>query len=632
MSARRAIAVLAAGMLAGCSGILGITDLDSPSPDDAGSDAHVDAISEEAHPGADGGPDVARDATPLPDGSSNPLQGSCSVDGWCWVNPLPGANDLDAVWGMSTDDLWAVGRHGTVIHYHAGTLTKVDVGTRLDLSGVWGASADDFWVVGDGIILRNKGGTWSSLTTQASLWDVRGSGPSDIYATGAGALHYDGTAWSNLDVPNRLQIWSVWPTARGDVWGAGDNGTLVHYHELEDGGPSWTAETPGFQNWVSAVWALNAEEAWAVGPGGAIARHTDAGWTFESSPTTSNLNAIAGTSAKDIWGVGSTSVHYDGARWVSIDTPAGDLQSVYTPAPGDAWAVGSLGAFLHFSNGAWTSAVHGTQVGLRAIGGTSDDDVWLFGERATVLHWDGKQLASVGFDNVGETFTSLYVAPSGEIWAAGTGGLAAYRSPGGRLARGSISANHNIWSMWGSAANDLWAVGDGGEIDHYDGMNWRSVSSPTNMSLRAVTGTSATEVWAVGDGGTILHLTQSGWEIVPSDAGADGGALTADLYAVYSAAPGDVWASGDGPTTLRLVNGVWTKGPDIGFRAASFWGTGPRDIWAVGSTSNVVARFDGTAWTLRDSGATPWLSAAWGTPSGAIWAAGWGGTVLYRAP
>jgi hypothetical protein len=39
----------------------------------------------------------------------------CSADGWCWENPLPQGLNLEAVWGLDTNNVWAVGELGTVL-------------------------------------------------------------------------------------------------------------------------------------------------------------------------------------------------------------------------------------------------------------------------------------------------------------------------------------------------------------------------------------------------------------------------------------------------------------------------------------------------------------------------------------
>ena len=61
-----------------------------------------------------------------------------------------------------------------------------------------------------------------------------------------------------------------------------------------------------------------------------------------------------------------------------------------------------------------------------------------------------------------------------------------------------------LWSVWGSASTDVWAVGLGGTILHWDGSAWSPVASGTVNSLTSVRGSASNDVWAVGDG-TILH-------------------------------------------------------------------------------------------------------------------------------
>jgi hypothetical protein len=60
-------------------------------------------------------------------------------------------------------------------------------------------------------------------------------------------------------------------------------------------------------------------------------------------------------------------------------------------------------------------------------------------------------------------------------------------------------------SVWGAAADDVWAVGDGGLAAHY-GTAWSKVDVGTANGLNAVMGRSAGSVWAAGDGGTTHSL------------------------------------------------------------------------------------------------------------------------------
>jgi len=83
----------------------------------------------------------------------------------------------------------------------------------------------------------------------------------------------------------------------------------------------------------------------------------------------------------------------------------------------------------------------------------------------------------------------------------------------------------DIWGaseddIWGASEDDIWAVGvDRGPnaaagsalIYHYDGQSWTraaapGVITPSTPPLSAIWGTAHNNVWAVGAKGTILRL------------------------------------------------------------------------------------------------------------------------------
>ena len=74
----------------------------------------------------------------------------------CSIAARPTERTLNAIWGASPADLWAVGGGGTIVHYDGAAWTTVPSGTTNDLQGVWGTQPRAVWVVGDGgVILRH---------------------------------------------------------------------------------------------------------------------------------------------------------------------------------------------------------------------------------------------------------------------------------------------------------------------------------------------------------------------------------------------------------------------------------------------------------------------------------------------
>jgi hypothetical protein len=148
--------------------------------------------------------------------------------------------------------------------------------------------------------------------------------------------------------------------------------------------------------------------------------------------------------------------------------------------------------------------------------------------------------------------------------------------------------------VWGTGRDDVWAVGYGGTILHWNGTVWSSVPSGSTAFLSVPWGTAADDVWAVGSGGAILHWNGSAWSA--SDSG-----TTQLIYGVWGSAPDDVWAVGMNGTILRWDGSTWSPVPSgTSYPLLRVWGTGPNDVWAVGneSSAGVIVHWDGTAWSV----------------------------------
>ena len=176
--------------------------------------------------------------------------------------------------------------------------------------------------------------------------------------------------------------------------------------------------------------------------------------------------------------------------------------------------------------------------------------------------------------------------------------------------------------IWGSDANNVWAVGDGGAVLRWDGSAWSPQSSGTAKNLYGVWGSSANNVWAVGAGGTVIWWDGTAWTARPSG-------TTSDLYGVWGSDASHVWAVGAGGTVLSWDGTAWT-GQTIGTsaRLEDVWGSDEDTVWAVGSGGTVVKLY-GNVWvTERGGGSLPTLHGVQGTDASNVWAVGDHGTVL----
>src|SRR5258706_11280011 len=90
---------------------------------------------------------------------------------------------LAEISGTAPNDIWAVGSHGTTVHYNGKLWTVVPSGTTVDLLGVYTSGSRDAWAVGDTeVVLRWDGAAWSPVIAPSSgvLIGVWGSSQSDV--------------------------------------------------------------------------------------------------------------------------------------------------------------------------------------------------------------------------------------------------------------------------------------------------------------------------------------------------------------------------------------------------------------------------------------------------------------------
>ncbi|MFP2908871.1 hypothetical protein ACLESD_28235 [Pyxidicoccus sp. 3LFB2] len=159
---------------------------------------------------------------------------------------------------------------------------------------------------------------------------------------------------------------------------------------------------------------------------------------------------------------------------------------------------------------------------------------------------------------------------------------------------------HALFSVWGSSATDVWAVGAGGTIIHWDGKAWTPFSSPTHRDLRAVSGSGPTDVIAVGgkEGDalpTIIHWDGKVWSPAKwsPDAREDGPewghtrGTPRVLLGVHIFGPGKAVAVGHG-TRVELNGSEWRAyGFYMGGPFNFLGGIGASAVWSVGSEGHI---------------------------------------------
>jgi hypothetical protein len=131
---------------------------------------------------------------------------------------------LDRIWGSSPNDIWAVGSGDSSDHliwHYNGTKWTTDYVHRTlsSIDALFGLSANDVWIGDDEGDIWHYIGGWNKVAKLAPpgfdryvlVMDIWGTNPNDIYAAGwatksdgyfrASLWKYNGTKWDSMEVP-----------------------------------------------------------------------------------------------------------------------------------------------------------------------------------------------------------------------------------------------------------------------------------------------------------------------------------------------------------------------------------------------------------------------------------------------
>jgi hypothetical protein len=222
--------------------------------------------------------------------------------------------------------------------------------------------------------------------------------------------------------------------------------------------------------------------------------------------------------------------HWNGTAWKEsgLLSPAVNT-AVWGTGASDVWMGGDY--LWHWNGSSYAQGPYANDV--FAIHGTAANDVWAATDYAA-LHWDGLAWTQKGPSYPG--YTGLFAIAPSDVWAVTSNNARKDLAHWDGTRWNSSTADVPLSGVWAAASNDVWFVGDGGAIRHWDGTQLTASSSPTTNGLRAVFGRSANDVFAVGYGGTVLHWNGTAWSAIET------GCAT-PLDAVF-ALGADVWIGG----------------------------------------------------------------------------------------
>ncbi len=277
-----------------------------------------------------------------------------------------------------------------------------------------------------------------------------------------------------------------------------------------------------------------------------------------------------------------------------------------------------------------------------AAGATLDVIAQLPDETTTVA-FDVTALAGgsvVGHGSSGDVAVTPHHLASATVTLTGGGGdgfLPGDLGDGGALwshQQGTLPPGAGaIRGLWASSGTDVYAVGTvtaGANVLHSSnhGAAWTPTlakdPAAAAVDLNAVTGTAANDVYLVGDNATILHGSGTTWTAMTSPAPSG-----SRLNSVWAIAPGDVYIAGSGNLVMHFAGGGWVTQTPVGTTELhGVWGVAGH-LWAVGSGGTILKSTGNASWTPETSGTPNELRAVFGTGASDVWVVGDGGVVLH---
>lgn len=212
--------------------------------------------------------------------------------GTSWATHAGAAGPLSGVFAASATDVFGVGFSGEIDHFDGAAFTNQTTGAFNDLQAIWGTSGSDVFAAAFHQVAHYNGSAWTAslASTPYALQAISGTGANDIIAvgncagctgTGPAALRYTGS-WQaaepiTLSMDDRAQ--GVWATS----------------------------------SIVFAVGSVTVSKTPLVVKSAAFRRDAS-GWHVDMLDSQYELNAVAGSSATDVYAVGAhgTIWHYGG--------------------------------------------------------------------------------------------------------------------------------------------------------------------------------------------------------------------------------------------------------------------------------------------------------------------------------
>jgi hypothetical protein len=263
-------------------------------------------------------------------------------DGRDWKPAASTPDVVQSIWGSASDDVWAVGGVGLVMHFDGRRWSEQRLPGNAMLTSVSGRAPDDVWITGcdrTAFTAHWDGRDWiqESIAPSGELSDPQrnacpllapGYDRGALAAVGDRMFEFRGGRWRPTNSPPlgpgaaSSQIVQLASHPAGGIWGAGresDTGVLIYDREnngigkrtwlrplvIRRGATDWAIYATSFRGaGANRIWVRGPDDVWVVGDKGLILHFEGVGGRREESGTDETLIGIHGA-GRTIWVIGA---------------------------------------------------------------------------------------------------------------------------------------------------------------------------------------------------------------------------------------------------------------------------------------------------------------------------------------
>ncbi len=263
----------------------------------------------------------------------------------------------------------------------------------MKVNAVWGVTANDMYAVGSGgLIMHYDGKTWQymqgvnhAFLMSTKFHGVCGTNTNNVYViSDYDVIYFDGIMWRKSK-----WIWgqffAIWGSSMTDMWVTSSDGMLWSHGARND----WDLVMlpKDMQANYYAIYGFSSGEIFVAGENGKMLKGHDYKFTRVETGTTENIRALWGTSPKDLYAAGDNGLlmHYDGQAWQRLYLSNSYFKSISGSSSGELFVVGhpwfkSDESVLHFSGGKWKREPPPVDSFLNAVIYISPSDIYAFGD------------------------------------------------------------------------------------------------------------------------------------------------------------------------------------------------------------------------------------------------------------